>query len=78
LESRKPITGWTISTFSQNVARRQGSRPNLRERGFTFNAAYTSVLRRVIRTLWIVRYETAVVAFLFRPERAVLASLAKY
>src|SRR5262249_10678094 len=49
------FTGWTdvdLSPTGIEEARRSGR--ILRERGFTFDVAYTSVLKRAIRTLWIV------------------------
>jgi 2,3-bisphosphoglycerate-dependent phosphoglycerate mutase len=49
------FTGWTdvdLSAAGIEEAHRAGRA--LRERGFTFDAAYTSLLKRAIRTLWIV------------------------
>jgi 2,3-bisphosphoglycerate-dependent phosphoglycerate mutase len=49
------FTGWTdvdLSAAGAEEAHRAGRA--LRERGFTFDAAYTSLLKRAIRTLWIV------------------------
>ncbi|MBO0697169.1 MAG: 2,3-diphosphoglycerate-dependent phosphoglycerate mutase [Zavarzinella sp.] len=49
------FTGWTdvdLSAAGVEEARRAGR--TLRERGFTFDVAYTSLLKRAIRTLWIV------------------------
>jgi len=49
------FTGWTdvdLSTTGIAEARRAGK--SLLEQGFTFDVAYTSVLKRAIRTLWIV------------------------
>lgn len=48
------FTGWTdvdLSAAGVDEARRAGR--TLRERGFTFDVAYTSLLKRAIRTLWI-------------------------
>ncbi len=52
------FTGWTDVDLSENglfEARRAGK--ILKENGFTFDEAYTSVLKRAIRTLWIALYE---------------------
>ncbi|HKB01501.1 MAG TPA: 2,3-diphosphoglycerate-dependent phosphoglycerate mutase [Gemmataceae bacterium] len=49
------FTGWTdvdLSATGIEEARRAGR--TLRERGFTFDVAYTSLLKRAIRTLWLV------------------------
>jgi 2,3-bisphosphoglycerate-dependent phosphoglycerate mutase len=49
------FTGWTdvdLSPTGIEEARRAGR--ILLEKGFTFNAAFTSLLKRAIRTLWIV------------------------
>ncbi len=53
LENR--FTGWTDVDLSEQGEReaRDAARM-LREQGFAFDIAYTSVLRRAIRTLWIV------------------------
>jgi len=56
LENR--FTGWTDVDLSENglnEAREAGK--VLKEHGFTFDIAYTSVLKRSIRTLWIVLHE---------------------
>src|SRR5579871_1406280 len=48
------FTGWTdvdLSPRGREEARRAGEL--LREGGFEFDVAYTSVLTRAIRTLWI-------------------------
>jgi 2,3-bisphosphoglycerate-dependent phosphoglycerate mutase len=48
------FTGWTdvdLSERGREEARRAGQW--MREAGFTFDVAYTSVLKRAIRTLWI-------------------------
>ncbi len=53
LENR--FTGWTdIDLSEQGEREARAAVPLLREQGFTFDIAYTSVLRRAIRTLWIV------------------------
>src|SRR5436190_14937485 len=49
------FTGWTdvdLSATGIEEARRAGR--TLREHGFTFDVAYISLLKRAIRTLWIV------------------------
>ena len=49
------FTGWTdvdLSTKGLEEAREAGT--TLRSEGYTFDIAYTSVLKRAIRTLWIV------------------------
>ncbi len=56
LENR--FTGWTdvdLTEQGRNEAHAGGKL--LRESGFTFDIAYTSVLRRAIKTLWIVMDE---------------------
>jgi 2,3-bisphosphoglycerate-dependent phosphoglycerate mutase len=52
------FTGWTDVDLSENglvEARKAGQ--ILKENGYTFDIAYTSVLKRAIRTLWIVLHE---------------------
>ena len=49
------FTGWTdvdLTTRGQEEAKAAGR--ILHQNGFTFDVAYTSVLKRAIRTLWIV------------------------
>jgi 2,3-bisphosphoglycerate-dependent phosphoglycerate mutase len=56
LENR--FTGWTDVDLSENglnEAREAGI--ILRKNGYVFDAAYTSVLKRAIRTLWIILHE---------------------
>lgn len=56
LENR--FTGWTDVDLSENgliEARKAGK--ILKEHGYEFDIAYTSVLKRSIRTLWIVLHE---------------------
>lgn len=49
------FTGWTdIDLSSAGVAEAQSSGQTLKDRGYHFDAAYTSVLKRAIRTLWII------------------------
>lgn len=52
------FTGWTDVDLSENgliEARKAGE--ILKENGYTFDIAYTSVLKRAIRTLWIILHE---------------------
>ena len=52
------FTGWTDVDLSENgliEAREAGQ--ILRDNGYTFDIAYTSVLKRAIRTLWITLHE---------------------
>jgi 2,3-bisphosphoglycerate-dependent phosphoglycerate mutase len=56
LENR--FTGWTdvgLTVQGENEAHQAGKL--LREGGFTFDLAYTSVLKRAVKTLWIVMEE---------------------
>ncbi len=52
------FTGWTDVDLSEKgiAEAREGGRV-LKEQGYTFDVAYTSVLKRAIRTLWIVQEE---------------------
>jgi len=53
LENR--FTGWTdVDLTARGIAEAQEAARLLREGGFTFDVAYTSLLKRAIRTLWIV------------------------
>ena len=53
LENR--FTGWTdVDLTPQGHAEAHAAAAVLRESGFRFDVAYTSVLKRAIRTLWIV------------------------
>ena len=53
LENR--FTGWTdVGLTPQGETEAHASGMLLREGGYTFDLAYTSVLRRAIKTLWIV------------------------
>ena len=48
------FTGWTdVDLSAQGVEEAKSAGRALRERGFSFDVAYTSVLKRAIRTLWI-------------------------
>ena len=52
LENR--FTGWTdVGLTEQGVEEAHSAGKLLREGGYVFDAAYTSVLRRAIKTLWI-------------------------
>ncbi|MBS0423515.1 MAG: 2,3-diphosphoglycerate-dependent phosphoglycerate mutase [Proteobacteria bacterium] len=49
------FTGWTdVDLTPQGIQEAQNAGGLLREHGFAFDIAYTSVLKRAIRTLWIV------------------------
>jgi 2,3-bisphosphoglycerate-dependent phosphoglycerate mutase len=53
LENR--FTGWTdVGLTPQGEAEALTGGKLLRDRGFTFDVAYTSVLKRAIKTLWII------------------------
>ncbi|MBN1150062.1 2,3-diphosphoglycerate-dependent phosphoglycerate mutase [candidate division WOR-3 bacterium] len=48
------FTGWTdIDLSEKGIFEAHTAGKKLKEKGFTFDIAYTSVLRRAIRTLWI-------------------------
>jgi 2,3-bisphosphoglycerate-dependent phosphoglycerate mutase len=52
LENR--FTGWTdVGLTEQGVGEAHNAGKLLREEGYVFDVAYTSVLRRAIKTLWI-------------------------
>jgi 2,3-bisphosphoglycerate-dependent phosphoglycerate mutase len=56
LENR--FTGWTdVGLTEQGIAEAHEAGRLLREGGYAFDVAYTSVLQRAIRTLWIVLEE---------------------
>jgi 2,3-bisphosphoglycerate-dependent phosphoglycerate mutase len=56
LENR--FTGWTdVGLTEKGVSEAHESGRLLREEGYTFDVAYTSVLKRAIKTLWIVLEE---------------------
>jgi 2,3-bisphosphoglycerate-dependent phosphoglycerate mutase len=56
LENR--FTGWTdVDLTEQGREEARSAGRILREQGYTFDIAYTSVLRRAIKTLWIVLEE---------------------
>ena len=49
------FTGWTdVDLSEQGIQEAHRAARLIREGGFTFDITYTSVLRRAIRTLWIV------------------------
>ena len=49
------FTGWTdVDLTDQGVAEAKSAARVLKEKGFVFDVAHTSVLKRAIRTLWIV------------------------
>lgn len=48
------FTGWTdVDLSEQGVKEARGAGSLLKENGFVFDVAFTSVLKRAIRTLWI-------------------------
>ena len=48
------FTGWTdVDLTPKGIEEARGAGKVLRETGFSFDIAYTSVLKRAIRTLWI-------------------------
>lgn len=52
------FTGWTdVDLTPKGLEEARNSGRLLRENGFAFDVAYTSVLKRAIRTLWIVQDE---------------------
>jgi 2,3-bisphosphoglycerate-dependent phosphoglycerate mutase len=56
LENR--FTGWTdVGLTEQGIAEAREAGRMLREGGYTFDIAYTSVLKRAIKTLWLAREE---------------------
>ncbi|MDP2975311.1 MAG: 2,3-diphosphoglycerate-dependent phosphoglycerate mutase, partial [Anaerolineales bacterium] len=56
LENR--FTGWTdVDLTEQGRAEAHSAGQLLREGGYTFDIAYTSVLKRAVKTLWIVMEE---------------------
>jgi 2,3-bisphosphoglycerate-dependent phosphoglycerate mutase len=49
------FTGWTdIDLSERGIAEAREAGQTLREEGYVFDAAFTSVLKRAIRTLWLV------------------------
>ena len=56
LENR--FTGWTdVGLTAQGEQEARSAGKLLREGGYTFDVAYTSVLKRAIKTLWIIQEE---------------------
>jgi len=54
------FTGWTdVDLSERGIAETREAARLLTENGFTFDVAFTSVLKRAIRTLWIVLDEMA-------------------
>nr|MBN1228157.1 2,3-diphosphoglycerate-dependent phosphoglycerate mutase [Anaerolineae bacterium] len=52
------FTGWTdVGLTEQGVQEAHTAGQRLKAQGFTFDLAFTSVLRRAIKTLWIVQEE---------------------
>ncbi|HJV02141.1 MAG TPA: 2,3-diphosphoglycerate-dependent phosphoglycerate mutase [Burkholderiaceae bacterium] len=52
LENR--FTGWTdVDLTEKGIAEARAAGKVLKENGFTFDLAYTSVLKRAVRTLWL-------------------------
>jgi len=52
------FTGWTDVDLSENgVAEARSAGKMLRERGYSFDTAFTSVLKRAVRTLWLAQEE---------------------
>ncbi|HOL40443.1 MAG TPA: 2,3-diphosphoglycerate-dependent phosphoglycerate mutase [Methanospirillum sp.] len=52
------FTGWRdIDLSPQGIEEARTAGRTLKEQGFDFNIAYTSVLKRAIRTLWIIQDE---------------------
>jgi 2,3-bisphosphoglycerate-dependent phosphoglycerate mutase len=53
------FTGWTdVDLSEKGIAEASEGGEALRDAGYTFDVAYTSVLKRAIRTLWIVLDKT--------------------
>ena len=52
------FTGWTDVDLSENgIAEAKTAGKTLKENGYIFDIAFTSVLKRAIRTLWLVQDE---------------------
>jgi 2,3-bisphosphoglycerate-dependent phosphoglycerate mutase len=50
------FTGWTdVDLSEKGMAEARNAGKVLKEKGYTFDIAYTSVLKRAIRTLWLVQ-----------------------
>ena len=49
------FTGWTdVDLSEEGIAEAKKAGQTLKEQGYTFDVAFTSVLKRAIRTLWLV------------------------
>ena len=54
------FTGWTdVDLSERGTEEAKESAKLLKEGGYTFDVAYTSVLKRAIRTLWIIMDQMA-------------------
>ncbi len=52
------FTGWTdVDLSEKGIAEARQAGKVLKEQGYTFDVVYTSVLKRAIRTLWLVQEE---------------------
>jgi len=52
------FTGWTdVDLSDKGIAEAKEAGKTLRENGYSFDVAFTSVLKRAIRTLWLVQDE---------------------
>ena len=52
------FTGWTdVDLSEKGIAEARQAGKVLKEQGYTFDVAYSSVLKRAIRTLWLVQEE---------------------
>ena len=52
------FTGWTdVDLSTKGIAEAKEAGKTLKENGYTFDIAFTSVLKRAIRTLWLVQDE---------------------
>jgi len=48
------FTGWTdVDLTPRGVAEAKSAGEKLKQAGFVFDSAYTSVLKRAIKTLWL-------------------------
>ena len=58
------FTGWTdVDLSEKGLAEAKKGGELLKEGGYTFDIAYTSVLKRAIKTLWIVQNELDLLCF---------------